>query len=110
MIGFLWPLFGGAALTADVRTRRRCIGRSAPKFTGDGVDLCGGETALFLLAAGREHEDGGEKSQKEGLADDIARPARRDRKSTRLNSSHLGISYAVFCLKKKKKHRYTHLV
>src|SRR5436853_4753879 len=28
------------------------------------------------------------------------RPPRRDRKSTRLNSSHLGISYAVFCLKK----------
>src|SRR5262245_62933354 len=27
-----------------------------------------------------------------------------DRKSTRLNSSHLGISYAVFCLKKKKKY------
>src|SRR3989454_2412265 len=35
-------------------------------------------------------------------------PARlddRDRKSTRLNSSHLVISYAVFCLKKKKKHQ-----
>src|SRR5262245_62484819 len=31
--------------------------------------------------------------------------AKRDRKSTRLNSSHLGISYAVFCLKKKKKSR-----
>src|SRR6266566_149010 len=29
----------------------------------------------------------------------------RDRKSTRLNSSHLVISYAVFCLKKKKKQR-----
>src|ERR1035438_5236839 len=29
--------------------------------------------------------------------------AQLDRKSTRLNSSHLGISYAVFCLKKKKK-------
>src|SRR5690606_40677592 len=28
---------------------------------------------------------------------------RRDRKSTRLNSSHVKISYAVFCLKKKKK-------
>src|SRR5262245_64675864 len=27
-----------------------------------------------------------------------------DRKSTRLNSSHLGISYAVFCLKQKKTH------
>src|SRR3989442_8944006 len=31
-----------------------------------------------------------------------ARPAGRDRKSTRLNSSHVRISYAVFCLKKKK--------
>src|SRR2546430_13178869 len=31
-----------------------------------------------------------------------ARPAVRDRKSTRLNSSHSQISYAVFCLKKKK--------
>src|SRR2546426_9024090 len=31
------------------------------------------------------------------------RGARGDRKSTRLNSSHLVISYAVFCLKKKKK-------
>src|SRR5262245_63902788 len=30
-----------------------------------------------------------------------ARFGGRDRKSTRLNSSHLGISYAVFCLKKK---------
>src|SRR4051812_49566950 len=29
----------------------------------------------------------------------------RDRKSTRLNSSHMSISYAVFCLKKKKKKR-----
>src|SRR6476659_11114143 len=38
----------------------------------------------------------------EGLGP-LARPLRGDRKSTRLNSSHLGISYAVFCLKKKKK-------
>src|SRR5437773_5761113 len=29
--------------------------------------------------------------------------AQKDRKSTRLNSSHITISYAVFCLKKKKK-------
>src|SRR5205814_7865094 len=36
------------------------------------------------------------------VADPIRNPE-RDRKSTRLNSSHLGISYAVFCLKKKKK-------
>src|SRR5438045_4696000 len=33
----------------------------------------------------------------------VERDEREDRKSTRLNSSHLGISYAVFCLKKKKK-------
>src|SRR2546426_2068229 len=33
----------------------------------------------------------------------LDRPTLRDRKSTRLNSSHLVISYAVFCLKKKKK-------
>src|SRR5436309_4439086 len=41
----------------------------------------------------------------------VARGARRqrkgkeDRKSTRLNSSHVKISYAVFCLKKKKKYK-----
>src|SRR3712207_9354192 len=42
------------------------------------------------------------------LGQGALRPARRrgaspDRKSTRLNSSHANISYAVFCLKKKKK-------
>src|SRR5690606_41897712 len=35
---------------------------------------------------------------------------RLDRKSTRLNSSHVKISYAVFCLKKKKKHLIIELV
>src|SRR3712207_8619470 len=33
----------------------------------------------------------------------VTRPAAVDRKSTRLNSSHANISYAVFCLKKKTK-------
>src|SRR5256885_11249878 len=52
-----------------------------------------------------------------GRGDDHARPRaacvglphalrRADRKSTRLNSSHLVISYAVFCLKKKKKKKH----
>src|SRR5439155_16574839 len=40
------------------------------------------------------------------MASDRARPA--DRKSTRLNSSHVAISYAVFCLKKKIKHLCVH--
>src|SRR5438477_13205981 len=37
-------------------------------------------------------------------------PARIDRKSTRLNSSHMSISYAVFCLKKKKKKKQEYQV
>src|SRR6266513_787459 len=34
------------------------------------------------------------------MRDPDGRPPRRDRKSTRLNSSHVSISYAVFCVKK----------
>src|SRR5207253_7002814 len=37
------------------------------------------------------------------VLESAARGINRDRKSTRLNSSHVAISYAVFCLKKKKK-------
>src|SRR5690554_3682096 len=45
-------------------------------------------------------------SETEGMADQV-KPVliAKDRKSTRLNSSHVRISYAVFCLKKKKKNR-----
>src|SRR5207302_11031541 len=44
------------------------------------------------------------KSGVEGFGKNVGeRHIRRDRKSTRLNSSHVKISYAVFCLKKKKK-------
>src|SRR3712207_7706106 len=38
----------------------------------------------------------------------LARRMAEDRKSTRLNSSHANISYAVFCLKKKKKNIISH--
>src|SRR5205814_8176099 len=55
------------------------VGRSARRRLLVGV----GQPALPLAARGR-----GDRMD-------------RDRKSTRLNSSHLGISYAVFCLKKK---------
>src|SRR3989442_11700370 len=37
-----------------------------------------------------------------GIAEDLLQRGGQDRKSTRLNSSHVRISYAVFCLKKKK--------
>src|SRR5256885_3835427 len=57
------------------------------------------------LAGCRRHDPSPGERQGEGEDGAVCRrPARgeRDRKSTRLNSSHLVISYAVFCLKKKK--------
>src|SRR2546426_2636788 len=55
------------------------------------------------IAAEASHEKDPEKLKM--LAQELERAfaEREDRKSTRLNSSHLVISYAVFCLKKKKK-------
>src|SRR3712207_7919474 len=54
---------------------------------GDDDPPIGHDAAAQLLVCGREHDlDAGPQ----------------DRKSTRLNSSHANISYAVFCLKKKK--------
>src|SRR5256885_10283821 len=44
------------------------------------------------------------------VADGNQQVTGRDRKSTRLNSSHLVISYAVFCLKKKKLQVYIYLM
>src|SRR2546430_6322528 len=43
-------------------------------------------------------------ARENGLAEKVIMACLLDRKSTRLNSSHSQISYAVFCLKKKKKH------
>src|SRR5437868_11334358 len=53
-----------------------------------------------LRHGGRDHRD----RPRRGDGGRDARPP-SDRKSTRLNSSHVSISYAVFCLKKKKQHR-----
>src|SRR5260221_10845683 len=51
------------------------------------------DTATFLSAACRVRDDSGDCAEHRWV----------DRKSTRLNSSHTVISYAVFCLKKKKR-------
>src|SRR5438270_9180692 len=64
-------------------------------------------TTLFRSPAGlRDGSVGAERTDDEsGRRDDVSRRglrAGRDRKSTRLNSSHSQISYAVFCLKKKR--------
>src|SRR5690349_25174215 len=61
-------------------------------------------SAAFCLDAlhhlGRERQLGAELLHREA-----PQVAHQDRKSTRLNSSHVEISYAVFCLKKKKKNK-----
>src|SRR5438309_5971594 len=48
------------------------------------------------------------KSARRSFASAIEAACSRDRKSTRLNSSHSSISYAVFCLKKKKQKSQTY--
>src|ERR1039458_10803221 len=63
---------------------------------------CCGERDHARKAAGRNRQDGRTLTLRNDR--EVRRRRRRenrDRKSTRLNSSHLGISYAVFCLKKK---------
>src|SRR3712207_8429563 len=54
--------------------------------------------------AGRAQREHDVREQRAPLRARPALPASRDRKSTRLNSSHANISYAVFCLKKKQKY------
>src|SRR3712207_8613765 len=49
----------------------------------------------------RRRGDDGRRSAAGGVGQHRQRDLRGDRKSTRLNSSHANISYAVFCLKKK---------
>src|SRR5690349_23841460 len=69
----------------------RSHGRAEP-----GLLEAGGRAVGAARDAGDPDEGGGRVELSDGQPD-------RDRKSTRLNSSHVEISYAVFCLKKKKK-------
>src|SRR2546426_5561548 len=69
-------------------------------------------TTLFRSLGGRARSGSACRAERYGCTSQRHAPvgglprnyASRDRKSTRLNSSHLVISYAVFCLKKKKNH------
>src|SRR3712207_6874264 len=74
--------------------------RSVQRALHEGPPRQGGERAVVHHpGGGREHHhEAGLGNGREGGQDD--RPG--DRKSTRLNSSHANISYAVFCLKKNQ--------
>src|SRR2546430_3925543 len=77
-----------------------------------GVDIGGTFTDIVLLdAGGRIHTkkvsssvDDYARAIVDGLGELFGETGLGDRKSTRLNSSHSQISYAVFCLKKKNTH------
>src|SRR2546426_9337844 len=70
--------------------------RSAPAVQGSSAyPHC--EVRCFAVGI----EGGERRRQRHLLGVDLGHGGRSDRKSTRLNSSHLVISYAVFCLKKK---------
>src|SRR3989442_21098 len=76
--------------------------RSTPFPTRRSSDLAPVE---MTSAAGRRRNgklSDGEELPREQHHPPLPSPVNRDRKSTRLNSSHVRISYAVFCLKKKK--------
>src|SRR5687768_18135550 len=80
-------LFRSGLGAGSARRRRRLLVNRREFF---GKSACGiGTAALASLLA------------RDGFSADAAQPS-QDRKSTRLNSSHGYISYAVFCLKKKK--------
>src|SRR5260221_7425706 len=82
-----------------VRAEKLLLSRPAEGLS----DLAVRSATLYRRAPGRcahtAHSHGGRRREVDARC---CRLARRDRKSTRLNSSHTVISYAVFCLKKKK--------
>src|SRR3712207_7014131 len=65
-----------------------------------------GAGTLFALSESGRTLTAVDLAGHEVVAEAEAGVRQADRKSTRLNSSHANISYAVFCLKKKIKHRY----
>src|SRR5690606_17690988 len=97
----------GSTTLANLCSRLRCGGAvaacglaggmdlpaSVAPFILRGVSLLGVDSVMAPMAVRR--------TAWERLGTDLD-PAHLDRKSTRLNSSHVKISYAVFCLKKKK--------
>src|SRR3712207_8272131 len=75
-------------------------GTSSEPFADAGIRVVPCDFSLGMLTVGRRR-----RADLRFVAGDATRlPFAEDRKSTRLNSSHANISYAVFCLKKKTTH------
>src|SRR3712207_8220703 len=74
----------------------------SPRPVGLGGRLLGGARLVGVLL-GRLEEPAHLLAQLRRVLVPVHRDGMLDRKSTRLNSSHANISYAVFCLKKKQK-------
>src|SRR5690242_20991415 len=84
--------------------RSAAAGREHQANEDDDDDYCGGRHRQPTLWKARVHGAGGSRDGRPASTAHSSWSTRRsDRKSTRLNSSHMSISYAVFCLKKKKK-------
>src|SRR2546430_9506958 len=75
----------------------RSIRADVPGFREKDLEVRAAPRSLCIIGKRQESSD-----QKEGTTIYSERRSKQDRKSTRLNSSHSQISYAVFCLKKKK--------
>src|SRR5205814_5757700 len=90
-----------AALNADLPydefIRLQLAGGEIPNPKSEIINLKSEIATMFCLAGPDMPDINDQLERRHSLMNEI------DRKSTRLNSSHLGISYAVFCLKKKTK-------
>src|SRR5439155_17369576 len=67
----------------------------------DALPICSYRSAIRLHGAQDRHGPLDDRGDRRAVLRRLLQRS-RDRKSTRLNSSHVAISYAVFCLKKKK--------
>src|SRR5205814_9135807 len=101
-------LFFSSTLTTPTTTSTLSLHDALPIYVDDVRYLdAGAEQVAGPVASGRpgapdRHGALAERVPFEEMDFGLVELLLRDRKSTRLNSSHLGISYAVFCLKKKK--------
>src|SRR5437870_6750854 len=102
-----WPIIAAPTVTEDVETHSDRLGRSRLERRSPGpLPVAGhrlenspasiGLVHVRQLPNIREHEPVSAMERRESP---VASLIERDRKSTRLNSSHVAISYAVFCLK-----------